>query len=560
MYSMDAKERMQHELQGFCERMQCDAYILYKQDIAAGFTPVLWTSALHDIQPPYLSSASDISVSLRTSGLVSLLMQADMFRSELIRTGNADFDLTELFVFPLSVRTPGDYVLIFASELPFPANAGFIAEQAVATLTSLVRQFTRSVEDQVKVIDLHDEPQAPGFQESADLSILQVALKKESYGCLIEAIASRFAHEGDIVFEDRSGHVIASSSQNAASLKDRLCSLTYPILLNMAKGTNSPIVVSNALLQSRFDVLATDGASDGVNEDVSASSSSTLASNEGARCLIIPLTGGDEFLGLISIFDLPYDTLSNELCNGGLIAAVRFAATYLMRSHEASRSHTLQRILSSIENERRGISIDLHDETSQDLVALTVRLATAERVLEKQQYQDASQIIEDCLCIADGILTEVNRLSSELRSSELTYLDLRTAIEAEASRRFSKAGISFSLTGNALDRRFDDFQESMLLKGVTEALSNCARHARASDVVVSLDDDGSWFSIEISDNGIGFDKDAVRLNGASKSYGMKTMRDCADSLGGIFWIGAYPGGGTTVRFSIPNNLLEEAYG
>jgi signal transduction histidine kinase len=75
--------------------------------------------------------------------------------------------------------------------------------------------------------------------------------------------------------------------------------------------------------------------------------------------------------------------------------------------------------------------------------------------------------------------------------------------------------------------------------------------------VISLDDDNTWFSIQISDNGIGFDDVVMSSWDIPNNYGMKTMHDCADSLGGIFWIGSYPGDGTTVRFSVPNRLLED---
>nr|WP_253904658.1 ATP-binding protein [Adlercreutzia sp. ZJ473] len=224
-----------------------------------------------------------------------------------------------------------------------------------------------------------------------------------------------------------------------------------------------------------------------------------------------------------------------------------------MHRREASRSHILRRSLDSVENERARIAVELHNETSQNLVALKVRLATARRVLAKGLTEDALGILEDCSRISDEILSGVNRLATDLRPSELAYLGLRQAIEAAAEARLSRKSISFSVIGNATDVHFSALQESMLLSGVIEALSNCAQHSHASHVEVEMHDDGSWFTVSVRDDGQGFDTGLSEGTG----YGLKSMSDCASAIGGYFWIGSTSGVGTNVRFSVPTMYLEE---
>jgi signal transduction histidine kinase len=467
-------------------------------------------------------------------------MQANTFRDQLVHKGISSFGVKELLVCPLSIKSPNDFILTFGSEEFFDDKIEELAGTFGKTFAPLLLEFVSAVENKILVFDLPAELNTASSNDTGVFKMLHDVFALNSYAYLIRAAENHLTCARGIILENRLGHTIASSRSEISSLRNLMTPLTYLTFLDTAQKAYAPLMLSSSMFISNVT-------------DALADKSRLIESDSDSQCLVFPLRGDGEFIGFLSIFDIPRSEISKNI---SFIAGISFAATYLMRSHEASRNQTLRRILSSIENERRGVSIDLHDETSQNLVALNVRLATALRALEMQRYKESANILEDCMCINDNILTEVNRLSSELRSSELTYLGLSAAIEAEANHRLIKTGIFYSITGNAVNRHFDAFQETMLLKGVVEALSNCARHAQATNVVISLDDDGTWFSIQISDNGIGFDDAEIASWDIPRNYGMKTMHDCAESLGGIFWIGSYPGDGTTVRFSIPNRLLE----
>lgn len=534
MTTDDIERLLQENLQDACRLLGCNVAVLYRLDRTQGFTPVLWTENSQNSVPPRLSSASDVSAFVRARGRAPFSLRADTFRDNAMRRGFAAFGISELLVCPLDAKGPAEYVLTFGSNSPFSEAMGESARQAIARTDALLDELGAAVDREAQTIFL-GEPLAEeaGAYSTANIRLLRSVLTSESFDQLIDAISRHLPAVGDVVIEDGNTHVLASLHGSAA-IQGRFSPLSHLAHLDLTDRGRTSLSIPAALLPFGCE----EGAGSGT----------------GPCCLVVPLYGGDEFLGLLSLHDIELPLIN---ANRTFIATAAFAATYLIRSQQATRSHTLQQALTSVENERRRMSIDLHDETSQNLVALTVHLSTAERALEKQRFEDAAHLMEDCRCIADGILTEVNRLSSELRSSELTYLGLQSAIEGEANQRLPRAGIAYRLSGNALDRRFNALQETMLLKGVVEALSNCVRHAQATEVSIALDDDGTWFSIEVADNGVGFDDVSVRPAGASATYGLKTMYDCAEALGGTFWIGSSPGEGTTVRFSIPNRLLEE---
>lgn len=534
MRETNIEQRLLDALQEACRLLECNVAVLYHLDRTRGYSPVLWTPSPRNIVPPHLSSASDVSAFLRTCGQSPFSLRADSFRDVAMRKGFAAFEIAELLVHPIASKESGTYLLTFGlqelSSMKLPEQS----QEAIDRIGALMRELADAIllkTQTISLVDFADEEK--GTYNATNLHLLQTILAEESFGALVNLLADHFPDIANITIEDKNGHVLIALRE---STRARQTASPFMRLVHLDLSEQSHLSLE---MPASFYPLEHPKEGIASTDDYG---------------LMVPLYGGDEFLGLLTLHGI---SLSLINANRSLIATAAFAATYLIRSQQATRGHTLQKALTSVENERRHMAIDLHDETSQNLVALNVHLATAQRAFELQRIEDAVRLLEDCQCITDNILTEVNRLSSELSSSELTYLGLQSAIDGEAQKRLPKAGITYRLSGNALGLRFNALQEAMLLKGVVEAISNCVRHAQATKVAITLEDDGTWFTIEVADNGIGFDDVSVRPAGTSATYGLKTMYDCAEALGGTFWIGSSPGEGTTVRFSIPVNLLEE---
>lgn len=278
-------------------------------------------------------------------------------------------------------------------------------------------------------------------------------------------------------------------------------------------------------------------------------------SKRGKSHFIIPVIVGKEFLGYLCLLDFGRKQI--ESSRPSLVCAITTCAL-MFRNIESSRGHVVGNLLDSIENQHLIISRELHDETSQNLVALKVWLATARSAYSMGDGSRAQQIIEDSACLADHILDDVNTLAAGLRPSELNYLGFMQAVDAVAHSKLDRVGIAYDFSGNALNARFGNLQERVLLQGVKEALTNISRHSGARKAHILIAIASSSLEVTISDDGHGFDSDKYVDDGRfAHECGMKSMHDCAELLYGEFWIGSWPGKGTIVRFRIPMSALEE---
>ncbi len=96
----------------------------------------------------------------------------------------------------------------------------------------------------------------------------------------------------------------------------------------------------------------------------------------------------------------------------------------------------------------------------------------------------------------------------------------------------------------------DDDQQTVALRVTQEALQNVRKHAAASTVVVSTDVADDAWTLEIRDDGRGFDVGAVAARGR-RNFGMQFMRERAELIDARFDVRSRPDGGTVVRLAIP---------
>lgn len=497
---------------------------LYRLNSNGGYVPVLWTPCgVGREEPPHVSAASDLAAFLRSNRVEPFVMEQDSFKDGPVRRGFDAFGISCLVVMPLDREARGRYYLACGRIEGFdgkpPTVFGAFAERIMTALD----EATLRARIRGSILPILDSRSEAVNESSSVLRLIGNAMEGCPLGTLVEEATGALGLPGScITVEDTDGLILSTTEGNSTepSSLDWLSGFSRLPYLDRLEETHLPVFVP----------LGIDPSSCGR--------------------LIIPLFGKRHLLGLVSVFPISRDEVNGK---SDVFLGLRWAVQYVLRCREASRTHVLKRSLNSVENERVIISRLLHDETSQTLVALKVLLATAERALDRSALEDVRGIIEDCSRISDGILDGVNRLAANLRSSELSYLGLKPAIEAAAESKLVRPGIGFRLFGNATDVRFSALQENMLFKGVDEALANCAKHSHASSVEVEMFESGGWFTIAVRDNGDGFDVVARSLS----SYGLKTMHDCAEAIGGSFWIGSESDAGTAVRFSVPIDLLEE---
>ncbi len=220
---------------------------------------------------------------------------------------------------------------------------------------------------------------------------------------------------------------------------------------------------------------------------------------------------------------------------------------------EANRLRATQ-ILNAMEEERKRIARELHDETSQVLTSLLISLAILE---ESITTPEARSRISDTRKLAHQTLRAIRNLSIDLRPSALDDLGLLPALRWYIKEYQQKFTIDVDLQATAFRERLPTDVETALYRIIQESLTNVARHSQAHKVSVMLKEDINAVYATISDDGIGFDAEQLQKTpgpGQEHGWGLVGMHERARLLDGLLKIDSQSGSGTIVRVRIPRPL------
>jgi PAS domain S-box-containing protein len=199
------------------------------------------------------------------------------------------------------------------------------------------------------------------------------------------------------------------------------------------------------------------------------------------------------------------------------------------------------------EQEKRRIARELHDELAQALTGLKMDVAWIKDKLatQPQPIVDKFKAMESLL---DSTVAATRRISSDLRPMMLDDLGLLPAIEWLVQSFTERSGIPCALTIADPDIELQDPHATTVYRVLQEALTNIAKHARATKVEVVLAHDTAGVALTVLDNGVGFSTTDPRK---PNSYGLVGLRERAYLLGGTTEIDSAPGKGTRVRVELP---------
>jgi PAS domain S-box-containing protein len=233
------------------------------------------------------------------------------------------------------------------------------------------------------------------------------------------------------------------------------------------------------------------------------------------------------------------------------LSVIKRAEQELRASAEQLRNLAAS-LLSVREEERARIAREIHDELGQSLTSVKMDLAWVAGRLPRRNGQMLEKI-RSTMQLADGIIQSVRRISTELRPGILD-LGLAAAVEWQAQEFQARTGIQCKPRLLAQQELAPDVSTA-LFRIFQEALTNVARHARATRVEVVQQKRRDRLVLRIRDNGRGFDPADPSL---SKSLGLVGMRERAAILGGRVNVSSAPGKGTSVTVWIPLRLPEES--
>ena len=211
----------------------------------------------------------------------------------------------------------------------------------------------------------------------------------------------------------------------------------------------------------------------------------------------------------------------------------------------------LRQVTKAQEEERKRISHELHDDTLQALVVLSRQLDTLTSG-SKGIPEDLRASLEKLWHQTNDIVSEVRRLSQDLRPAALDRLGLLAALEWLASEIAKFSGIETKVKVTGVQRRLPEDVELVLFRITQEALRNVWRHSRASRAEITVEFGESKTRITICDNGRGFNlPDRMGDLPRDGKLGLAGMEERARLLGGILTLQSQLGKGTSIAIEIP---------
>jgi signal transduction histidine kinase len=205
-----------------------------------------------------------------------------------------------------------------------------------------------------------------------------------------------------------------------------------------------------------------------------------------------------------------------------------------------------QTLVSAQEDERRRLARELHDEVGQMLTALRMELGKAERLRGASGAAFAGGVAE-CKRIIDTVMETVRALSMGLRPAMLDDFGLGSALDwhgRDFSRRY---GVPVFLQVEGDVDGLPEPHRTCVYRVFQEALTNCARHARARRVDVTVRGSGGRLRMSIRDDGVGLATVTQRRTG----MGLVGIEERVREIGGVVAIRSVPGAGTTLDIDIP---------
>ena len=212
----------------------------------------------------------------------------------------------------------------------------------------------------------------------------------------------------------------------------------------------------------------------------------------------------------------------------------------------------------AVDEERTRIACEIHDGLVQTLVGVNFKMERCRTMLQEAPSQCVDLLHEVNSLLKHGI-QEARQVVFNLRPGQYEQLDLLSALSnyLEAYRKQHRVLMDFAHTGS--DARLPPKTKVFLFRIIQEALQNSAKHARASKVSVQLSIQHDTLSGVISDNGVGFDMQAVSRNPDKwEHFGLRGIKERVKLLGGEVSWASPKGVGTAVTVQIPLEKQQHA--
>ncbi|HEY7667831.1 MAG TPA: GAF domain-containing sensor histidine kinase [Actinomycetota bacterium] len=290
--------------------------------------------------------------------------------------------------------------------------------------------------------------------------------------------------------------------------------------------------------------------------------------NRGLRsCLVVPFPGGDRTTGCLSLMAVEphvYGTTEVEVATE-VAAQLAIAIEHQqlrdqrarraqelselvgeLRESEARRADLLRQLVDAHEEERRVIAAAVHDDAIQKMAVVVMRVD----MLEMAFPEIAGDQLEELRASVQETIDELRRLMFELHPYVLDSDGLVAALRAFVKEQTRLGDDTIYEVDVQLRGEPAPEMRAVLFRIAQEAIRNARRHARATTVRISLDDDADGVRLTVADDGVGFDV-VVSSESPPGHLGLTAMRERAEMVGGWRRLTSRPGAGTVVEAWVP---------
>jgi two-component system sensor histidine kinase UhpB len=233
-----------------------------------------------------------------------------------------------------------------------------------------------------------------------------------------------------------------------------------------------------------------------------------------------------------------------RVVGGPDVVTIARAFNEMLDRLEAERRESARQALMVQERERRRIARELHDEVGQTLTGVILQVEGLSATIPEELRPKLDELRET----ARHGTEEVRRIARRLRPEALEELGLQSALAALATSFSEQARIQV-LRQLELELPLSREEELVIYRVAQEALTNVARHARASRIELRLEHSDDRTVLTVRDDGRGLPPESL-----SSSNGIRGMRERAMLIGAQLSFATPPSGGTEVRLSIPLEL------
>jgi signal transduction histidine kinase len=300
-------------------------------------------------------------------------------------------------------------------------------------------------------------------------------------------------------------------------------------------------------------------------EDISQDTSAArpdLIRAEGLRGFVsVPLKAKDKVVGVMNLASYLAGQFSTDdmylLDSIGYLLGTAVEQARLYEGLDDARERyqrLLREVLTVQEQERKRIARDLHDETSQELTAVTFNLQAINDMMGMGGVVNPQieSMLKKTLALASHASSELTKLIRELRPTLLDTLGLPAAIRRLAEAKLGAQGIEVATEFEGMDRRLPAEMELVLFRITQEAISNIVKHAGAKNARIGLQCTADRCVLRVEDDGEGFDVHKLsRIDSYGRGAGLFSMKERVAMAGGECAIDSAPGHGTTVVAQVP---------